>query len=206
MSREDHHNNSGRRDSETRVEAASRGSSLSQFARELIEREIGRDAKGDLDVISCSPPAPETQGLAEIGAGERTFMPSAKTNPFVDTNLLVHPVDPEKREKTVPVADLLKRVMASHAFIVSPQSGNECFMAGEHARRFIGALSFFCLAASGHAARSQARRIRDAAEFGWRDCTPLSAARLACAKSFLKRGPAARAIARRHERIQCLPA
>src|SRR5262245_49326907 len=34
-----------------RVEAASRGKSLSKFVRELIEREIGRDAKSDLDVI-----------------------------------------------------------------------------------------------------------------------------------------------------------
>ena len=34
-----------------RIEAASRGKSLSKFVRELIEREIGRNAKSDLDVI-----------------------------------------------------------------------------------------------------------------------------------------------------------
>jgi hypothetical protein len=34
-----------------RIEAATRGKSLSKLVRELIEREIGRDEKGDLDVI-----------------------------------------------------------------------------------------------------------------------------------------------------------
>jgi predicted nucleic acid-binding protein len=185
---------------------ASRQQSVAVRTR-IDRREIGRDAKGDPDVISCSPQAPDTQGSAEIGAGERTFMPSAKTNRFVDTNLLVHPVDPDKRAKRALAADLLERVMVSHAFVVSRQSRNECsrtvidrrrVMSGEHARHFIGALSFFCPAPSGYAVRRQARRIQDAAKFGWRDCTPLSSARLACTKYFLKRGPAAPATAGRH--------
>jgi hypothetical protein len=37
--------------SRARIEAATRGQSLSKFVRGLIEREIGRDARSDLDVI-----------------------------------------------------------------------------------------------------------------------------------------------------------
>ena len=40
-------------------------------------------------------------------------MPSAKTNCFVDTNLLVYTVDPEEPEKRALAADLLERVTAS---------------------------------------------------------------------------------------------
>ena len=47
-----------------RVEAACRGKSLSKFVRELIEREIGRDAKSDLDVIREF-----TRGPGYLGVG-----------------------------------------------------------------------------------------------------------------------------------------
>jgi predicted nucleic acid-binding protein len=121
-------------------------------------------------------------------------MESAKTNCFVDTNVLVYTVDPAEPEKRAVAADLLERVMASRALILSPQSLNECYrivtdrrpiMPREHARRFIGALSSFCVAPSGYEVTRQAWRIQDATKFVWRDCTLLSSALLAGAKYFL---------------------
>ena len=121
-------------------------------------------------------------------------MPSAKTNCFVDTNVLVYTVDPEEPEKRALAADLLERVMASRALILSPQSLNECYrivtdrrriLSREHARRFIGALSSFCVAPSGYEVTKQAWRIQDATKFVWWDCTLLGSALLAGAKYFL---------------------
>jgi predicted nucleic acid-binding protein len=120
-------------------------------------------------------------------------MPSAKTNCFVDTNLLVYTLDPEEPEKRALAADLLERVTASRALILSPQSLNECYrivtdrrrMSRKEARRFIGALSTFCVAPSGYEVTKQAWRIQDATNFVWWDCMLLSSASLAGAEYFL---------------------
>jgi predicted nucleic acid-binding protein len=121
-------------------------------------------------------------------------MPSVKTNCFVDTNLLVYTVDPDEPEKRALVADLLERVMASRALILSPQSLNECYrivterrrvMPRADARRFIGALVSFCVAPSGHEVTRQAWRIQDLTNFAWWDCLLLSSALLSGAEYFL---------------------
>ena len=121
-------------------------------------------------------------------------MPSAKTNCFVDTNLLVYTIDPEEPEKRALAADLLERVTASRLLILSPQSLNECYrimtdrrriMSRVDARRFIGALSSFCVAPSGYEVTRQAWRIQDATDFVWWDCMLLSSALLAGAEYFL---------------------
>ncbi len=52
-----------------RVEAASRGQSLSKFVRELIEREIGRDTKSDLDVIRAFTRGPRYPGISRNWRG-----------------------------------------------------------------------------------------------------------------------------------------
>jgi hypothetical protein len=51
------------------VEAASRGRSLSEFVRELIEREIGRGARTDLDVISEFTRGPGYPGISRNWRG-----------------------------------------------------------------------------------------------------------------------------------------
>ena len=121
-------------------------------------------------------------------------MPSAKMNCFVDTNLLVYTVDPEEPEKRALAADLLERVTASRALILSPQSLNECYrivtdrrriMPRSDARRFIGALSSFCVAPSGYEVTKQAWRVQDATNYVWWDCVLLGAALLAGAEYFL---------------------
>jgi predicted nucleic acid-binding protein len=121
-------------------------------------------------------------------------MPSARTNCFVDTNVLVYTVDPEEPEKRALAADLLERVMASRALILSPQSLNECYrivtdrrriLSRNDARRFIGALSSFCVAPSGNDVTRQAWRIQDMTNFVWWDCMLLSSALLAGAEYFL---------------------
>src|SRR5262249_28296410 len=52
-----------------RVEAASRGKSLSKFIRELIEREVGRDTKSDLDVIREFTRGPGYPGISQNWRG-----------------------------------------------------------------------------------------------------------------------------------------
>jgi hypothetical protein len=47
-----------------RGKTASRGQSLSKFVRELIEREIGREAKSDLDVIRVFTRGPGYPGIS----------------------------------------------------------------------------------------------------------------------------------------------
>ncbi len=55
------------------VEAASRGKSLSKFVRELIEREIGRDAKSDLDAIREFTGGPGYPGISRNWRGQEAL-------------------------------------------------------------------------------------------------------------------------------------
>ena len=52
-----------------RVEAASRGKSLSRFIRELIEREVGRDEKSDLEVFREFARGPGYPGISKNWRG-----------------------------------------------------------------------------------------------------------------------------------------
>src|SRR5260370_42490174 len=52
-----------------RVEAASRGKSLSKFVGELIEREVGRDPKSDLDAIREFTRGPGYPGISRNWRG-----------------------------------------------------------------------------------------------------------------------------------------
>lgn len=121
-------------------------------------------------------------------------MPSAKTNCFVDTNVIVYTVDPGEPEKRAQATDLLESMMTSHALILSPQSLNECYriitdrrklMSRVDARRFIGSLSSYCTAPLGYEVTRRASHIQDATNFVWWDCMLLSSAMLAGAEYFL---------------------
>jgi hypothetical protein len=52
-----------------RVEPGSRGQSLSKFVRELIEREIGRDAESDLNAIRKFIRGPGYSGISRNWRG-----------------------------------------------------------------------------------------------------------------------------------------
>ena len=52
-----------------RVEAARRGKSLSRFVRELIEREIGRDEKSDLEAMEEFLKGPGYPGISRNWPG-----------------------------------------------------------------------------------------------------------------------------------------
>ena len=108
-------------------------------------------------------------------------------------NVAITLIDPEEPEKRALAADILERIAASRALILSPQSLNECYrivtdrrriMSRADARRFIGALSSFCVAPSGYEVTRQAGRIQDATNFVWWDCMLLSSALLAGAEYF----------------------
>jgi predicted nucleic acid-binding protein len=120
-------------------------------------------------------------------------MPSAKTNCFVDTNVIVYTVDPREPEKRAQAADLLDRTMTNQILIRSPQCLKESYriiadrrrlLSRVDARRFVDVLSTYCTAPSGYEVTRQAWHIQDTTNFAW-DCMLLSSAILAGAEYFL---------------------
>ncbi len=59
--------------SRARVEAASRGKSLSKFVGELIEREIGRVPENDLDAIREFTRGPGYPGISRNWRGQEAL-------------------------------------------------------------------------------------------------------------------------------------
>jgi predicted nucleic acid-binding protein len=121
-------------------------------------------------------------------------MANAKTNCFVDTNLLVYAMDRTVPAKQGRAADLLKRIVSKHTLVLSPQSLNECYhvvavrrrMASTaEAQRFIWSLSDFCTAPYDFMTTQLACAIGDRHGFGWWDCTLLASALLAGCDLFL---------------------
>jgi predicted nucleic acid-binding protein len=121
-------------------------------------------------------------------------MPSAKANCFIDTNVLIYTLDPDQPKKRSLAGDLVLRAIKDGALVLSPQSLNECYraitdrrrmMPRDEARRFVTALSSFCVAPSGYEVTRQAWRIQDATNYSWWDCMLLGAASLAGVEYFL---------------------
>ena len=121
-------------------------------------------------------------------------MPNARTNCFVDTNLLVYSVDPDEATKRPLMADLLRRIILGRTLVLSAQSLNECYrvitdrrrmMPRSDARRFIEALAPFCTAPTDIGIARLAWRIQDASGYAWWDCLLLASAAAAGCKVFL---------------------
>jgi predicted nucleic acid-binding protein len=121
-------------------------------------------------------------------------MPNAKTNYFVDTNILIYAVDPAEREKRSVAADLLRRMIGNRTLVLSAQSLNECYrvitdrrrmMPRADARRFVAAFVPFCSAPYSSEVTSLAWRIQDAVGFSWWDCVLVGSAVLAGCKVLL---------------------
>jgi predicted nucleic acid-binding protein len=115
-------------------------------------------------------------------------MPNAKTNCFVDTNLLVYAMDRTEPAKQRRGADLLTRIVNDHTLVLSPQSLNECYhvlavrrrvATVDEVRRFIWSLSEFCTAPYDLSTTQLAWAIGDRHGFGWWDCMLLASASLA---------------------------
>jgi predicted nucleic acid-binding protein len=121
-------------------------------------------------------------------------MPSAKTNCFVDTNVLVYTVDPNEPERRRRAIELVRHAIKNSALVLSPQSLNECYrviterrrvMPRPDARLFIAGFSPFCVAPLGYEVTRQAWRMQDATNFSWWDCMLLASASLAGVRYFL---------------------
>lgn len=115
-------------------------------------------------------------------------MANAKTNCFVDTNMLVYAIDPDEAEKRARVVDLLREIVKSHTLVLSPQSLNECYrvltdrrriVPRSQARRYVSSYAPFCIAPSGFGVTRRAWDIQDATGYSWWDCMLLSSALLA---------------------------
>ena len=120
-------------------------------------------------------------------------MPSAKTNCFVNTNVLIYTLDPNDPRKRALAGDLVARTIKNGTLILSPQSLNECYrvvtdrrrmMSRDDARRFVGALAAFCIAPFGFDVTRQAWQIQDTTNFSWWDSLLLASAALAGADYF----------------------
>jgi predicted nucleic acid-binding protein len=115
-------------------------------------------------------------------------MPNAKTNCFVDTNLLVYAMDRTEPTKHRRGSDLLSRIIKEHTLVLSPQSLNECYhvlavrrrvAAAAEVRRFVWSLSVFCTAPYDFTTTRLAWLMADRYRFGWWDCMLLASATLA---------------------------
>ena len=121
-------------------------------------------------------------------------MRNAKTNCFVDTNILVYAVDPAEREKRPLVSDLLRALISDQALVLSVQSLNECYrvitdrrqiMPRERARTFISILAPSCTAPFGYDVTREAWRLQDTTGYSFWDCMLLGSALLARCSVFL---------------------
>jgi predicted nucleic acid-binding protein len=121
-------------------------------------------------------------------------MPSAKTNSFVDTNILVYTIDPTEPEKRYLVGELLKEGMRAGTLVLSPQSLNEFyrvvterrrFLDRDAARRLMSSFLPYCTAPLDRETTVTAWTIQDEQGFGWWDSLLLaSAIRAGCSTFF----------------------
>jgi predicted nucleic acid-binding protein len=115
-------------------------------------------------------------------------MPIAKTTCFLDTNILIYAVDPRETDKRPIAADLIRRVQASGALVLSPQSLNECYRAlteklrtvsRSEARDYCRVFNRHCTAPLTFGTTLEAWRIQDEHGFAWWDSMLLASASLA---------------------------
>jgi len=121
-------------------------------------------------------------------------MPNARTNCFVDTNLLIYSIDPQNAERRQVAGALLTSLANTDTLVLSPQSLNECYrvlterrglLPRAAARAYIIYLNRFCTAPYDFDVTQHAWQIQDRHGFSWWDCVLLaSASRADCSVFF----------------------
>ncbi|MGH6834735.1 MAG: PIN domain-containing protein [Methylocella sp.] len=113
---------------------------------------------------------------------------------FVDTNILIYALDPAEPAKRAMSADLLRRTMANHTLVLSPQNLNECYRVLIERRRFIpeaAARSYltclmpWCIAPLDARTTAKAWAVQDEAGLAWWDALLAASALLAGCKLFI---------------------
>src|SRR5215467_7767684 len=104
------------------VTAADRSKNLSKFVHELIEREIERDAKSDLDVIREFTRGPGYPRISRNWRGRVEFYAEREDELLRRYELTCLRDRPRRAGERALAADLLERVTASRARMLSPQS------------------------------------------------------------------------------------
>jgi predicted nucleic acid-binding protein len=113
---------------------------------------------------------------------------------FVDTNILIYALDPAEPAKRAMSADLLRRTMANHTLVLSPQNLNECYrilverrrlIPEAAARSFLTCLMPWCIAPLDARTTAKAWAVQDEAGLAWWDALLVAAALMAGCKLFI---------------------
>ena len=95
---------------------------------------------------------------------------------FIDTNILIYALDPAEPAKRAMSADLLRRTMANHTLVLSPQNLNECYrilverrrlIPEAAARSFLTCLMPWCIAPLDARTTAKAWAVQDEAGLAW---------------------------------------
>ena len=113
---------------------------------------------------------------------------------FVDTNILIYALDPAEPAKRAMSADLLRRTMANHTLVLSPQNLNECYrilverrrlIPEAAARSYLTCLMPWCIAPLDARTTAKAWAVQDEAGLAWWDALLVAAALMAGCKLFI---------------------
>jgi predicted nucleic acid-binding protein len=113
---------------------------------------------------------------------------------FIDTNILIYALDPAEPVKRAMSADLLRRTIANHTLVLSPQILNECYrvliqrrrlIPEAAARSFLTCLMPWCIAPLDARTTAKAWAVQDEAGLAWWDALLVAAALMAGCKLFI---------------------
>ena len=113
---------------------------------------------------------------------------------FIDTNILIYALDPAEPAKRAMSADLLRRTMANHTLVLSPQNLNECYriliqrrrlFPEASARTYLTCLMPWCIAPLDAQTTARAWAVQDEAGLAWWDALLVASALMAGCKLFI---------------------
>jgi predicted nucleic acid-binding protein len=113
---------------------------------------------------------------------------------FVNTNILIYALDPGEPEKRATSAGLLRRTIANHTLVLSPQNLNECYrvlIERRHlvpeaaARTYLTCLMPWCIAPLDARTTAKAWAVQDETGLPWRDALLAASALMAGCKLFI---------------------
>jgi predicted nucleic acid-binding protein len=113
---------------------------------------------------------------------------------FIDTNILIYALDPAEPAKRATSANLLRRTMANHTLVLSPQNLNECYrvliqrrrlIPEAVARSYLTCLMPWCIAPLDARTTVKAWAVQDEAGLPWWDALLAASALIAGCKLFI---------------------
>ncbi len=113
---------------------------------------------------------------------------------FIDTNILIYALDPAEPAKRAASADLLRRTIANHTLVLSPQNLNECYRVLSRRRRLVDEaaartyltyLMPWCIAPLDAQTTLKAWAVQDEAGLAWWDALLVASALMAGCRLFV---------------------